>query len=249
MFPIPFNFPFKKSDGSLSTIGAEISAGGGGGGYTLPTASGSTKGGVKIGNGLTMTGEVLSNDNPTPYSLPTAAADTLGGVKVGTNLSIDENGVLSASGGGGDPYVLPAATASTLGGIKVGSGLSVTQDGTLSASGGGGGGTLYEHNIVIYTTSASNRVYIGFKQIDKTSTAYNTVQSFYDVYGDIYKSTSTLLPVSMCPTDFANHLSSHLVGIYFTTSGSSALLNTYGGGTSTGDYVTSYSINDVVRTI
>lgn len=34
------------------------------------------------------------------YTLPIASADTLGGVKVGNNLSIDENGVLSASGGG-----------------------------------------------------------------------------------------------------------------------------------------------------
>lgn len=41
------------------------------------------------------------------YVLPTASADTLGGVKVGENLSIDENGVLSATGGGGSslPYV------------------------------------------------------------------------------------------------------------------------------------------------
>lgn len=35
------------------------------------------------------------------YVLPIASADTLGGVKVGDNLSIDANGVLSASGGGG----------------------------------------------------------------------------------------------------------------------------------------------------
>lgn len=35
--------------------------------------------------------------NANNYSLPTAAADTLGGVKVGTNLSIDANGVLSAT--------------------------------------------------------------------------------------------------------------------------------------------------------
>lgn len=35
------------------------------------------------------------------YVLPTASASTLGGVKVGENLSIDANGVLSASGGGG----------------------------------------------------------------------------------------------------------------------------------------------------
>lgn len=36
------------------------------------------------------------------YVLPKASASTLGGVMVGSNLSIDENGVLSASGGGGD---------------------------------------------------------------------------------------------------------------------------------------------------
>ena len=35
------------------------------------------------------------------YELPTASANTLGGIKVGDNLSIDANGVLSASGGGG----------------------------------------------------------------------------------------------------------------------------------------------------
>ena len=32
------------------------------------------------------------------YTLPTASSSTLGGIKVGTNLSIDGNGVLSASG-------------------------------------------------------------------------------------------------------------------------------------------------------
>lgn len=101
MFPINWNFPFRKSDGSMSTIGEEISEGGGGGGYTLPTASTTTKGGVKIGVGLTMDGEVLKNTNPNAYTLPTADAEVLGGIKVGTGLSIDENGVLSASGGGG----------------------------------------------------------------------------------------------------------------------------------------------------
>lgn len=38
----------------------------------------------------------------TPYVLPTASASTLGGVKVGENLSIDANGVLSATGGSGN---------------------------------------------------------------------------------------------------------------------------------------------------
>ena len=36
MFPIPFNFPFRKSDGTLSTIGAEM---GGGGGSAVDTTA------------------------------------------------------------------------------------------------------------------------------------------------------------------------------------------------------------------
>lgn len=99
MFPISFNFPFRKKDGSITTMEDAISSGGGS--YTLPTASAETKGGVKIGSGLSMSGETLNNNNPTPYVLPTASAETKGGVKVGSGLSIDENGVLSASGGSG----------------------------------------------------------------------------------------------------------------------------------------------------
>lgn len=98
MFPIPFNFPFRKKDGSIVSISKAIEDGGS---YTLPTASADTKGGVKVGTGLTMDGETLKNSNPTPYTLPTASAETKGGVKVGDGLNIDENGVLSTSGGGG----------------------------------------------------------------------------------------------------------------------------------------------------
>lgn len=99
MFPIPFNFPFRKKDGSLTSLGKAIEDGGGS--YTLPTASAEIKGGVKVGAGLTMDGETLKNLNPTPYALPAASDETLGGVKVGTGLEIDENGVLSTSGGSG----------------------------------------------------------------------------------------------------------------------------------------------------
>lgn len=103
MFPINFNFPFRKKDGSISTIGDEINSGGGGG-YELPTASAETKGGIKIGSGLSMSGEVLNNSNPTPYTLPTASAETLGGIKVGSGLSIVD-GVLSAAGGGSSVHL------------------------------------------------------------------------------------------------------------------------------------------------
>lgn len=64
--------------------------------YTLPQASASTLGGIKVGNNLTITDGVLSAVQGT-YTLPTASASQLGGVKVGTNLSINASGVLSAT--------------------------------------------------------------------------------------------------------------------------------------------------------
>lgn len=88
--------------------------------YTLPLASNSTRGGIKLSsstqggtpNGITTTSgrtyavQVNSSEQAvvnvpwtdTIYTLPTASASTLGGVKVGSGLSIS-NGVLSTSGG------------------------------------------------------------------------------------------------------------------------------------------------------
>ena len=84
--------------------------------YTLPLASNSTRGGIKLSsstqggtpNGITTTSgrtyavQVNSREQAvvnvpwtdTTYTLPTASASTLGGVKVGNGLSIS-NGVLS----------------------------------------------------------------------------------------------------------------------------------------------------------
>ncbi len=55
--------------------------------YTLPTASASTLGGVKVGTGLSInTSGVLSNSYS--YTLPNATASVLGGVKVGSNITV-----------------------------------------------------------------------------------------------------------------------------------------------------------------
>lgn len=89
--------------------------------YSLPLASNSTRGGIKLSsstqggtpNGITTTSgrtyavQVNNSEQAvvnvpwtdTKYSLPTASATTLGGVKVGSGLAIS-NGVLSATGGG-----------------------------------------------------------------------------------------------------------------------------------------------------
>lgn len=95
--------------------------------YTLPIASNTVLGGIKVGSNLSIDGNgVLSSIS---YSLPIASNSVLGGIKVGSNLSIDENGILSTSS-----YNLPIASGSTLGGIKVGSNLSINDQGVLSTT-------------------------------------------------------------------------------------------------------------------
>lgn len=88
MFPIPWNFPFRKKDGSLSTISAEM-------GGILPPATADKLGGVKVGSGLTVTSDgTLSN----PNELPAYTVETAGKI-----LSVDDAGELewTENGGGG----------------------------------------------------------------------------------------------------------------------------------------------------
>jgi hypothetical protein len=64
--------------------------------YSLPIASPTVLGGIKVGSNLSIDANgVLSAGNS--YVLPIASATVLGGIKVGTNLSIDVNGVLSST--------------------------------------------------------------------------------------------------------------------------------------------------------
>lgn len=61
----------------------------------ISIASATTLGGVKVGSGLSITGD--GTLSATPYSLPIASASTLGGIKIGSQLSIAGDGTLSAS--------------------------------------------------------------------------------------------------------------------------------------------------------
>lgn len=119
------------SPDSNGNVSISVSGGGSSGGsnYTLPTASNSTLGGVKVGSGLTInTSGVLSAD---------VTASTLTAYAKTTDLS-----VVAKSGSYNDlsnkptipnAYTLPNATSSTLGGVKVGSNISVS-DGTISVT-------------------------------------------------------------------------------------------------------------------
>ena len=74
--------------------------------YTLPAATTSTLGGV-IPDGTTITVDANGNISAAAggYVLPTASDTVLGGIKVGSGLSIDGNGVLTATGGSTVPQI------------------------------------------------------------------------------------------------------------------------------------------------
>lgn len=109
------------SNGNVS-ISVSGSSGSGGGNYTLPTASSSTLGGVKIGSGLTInTSGVVSAD--VTSSTLTAYAKTTDLSAVATSGSYND---LSNKPTIPSAYTLPNATSSTLGGVKVGSNISVS---------------------------------------------------------------------------------------------------------------------------
>jgi collagen type VII alpha len=105
--------------------------------YTLPTASASVLGAIKVGANLSIDGNGVLNAGNS-YVLPTASTSTLGGVKIdGVTLALNSNGQLYYTGSGVDGYTLPAASSSTLGGIKIGSGLSIDGAGVVNVTGGG----------------------------------------------------------------------------------------------------------------
>ena len=77
--------------------------------YTLPTASPSVLGGVKIGNNLTIDSNGVLSAVQGNYTLPTASTTVLGGVKVdGTSITIDGNGVITANAGSTTPSITTA---------------------------------------------------------------------------------------------------------------------------------------------
>ena len=110
------------SDGNVT-----ISVGGGSGNYTLPTASSSTLGGVKIGSGLTInTSGVVSAD--VTSSTLTAYVKTTDLSEVAKSGSYDD---LTNKPTIPSAYTLPTASNTVMGGVKIGSNISVSS-GTIS---------------------------------------------------------------------------------------------------------------------
>ncbi len=97
--------------------------------YSLPTATTTVLGGVKVdGSTITITGGVISAATGSSYTLPTASTTVLGGVKVDGSSIVINSGVISST----YSYTLPAATVSTLGGVRLGTGVGLDANGFLT---------------------------------------------------------------------------------------------------------------------
>ena len=144
---------------------SDYSGSGGGGSYTLPIASATVLGGVKVGTGLSIdssTGVLTATGGGgggSTVSVQSLASSTdnvskIAKVTIDGNETLLYNDVAWGSENSTARTVglkingttktvqtgIPPATTSALGGVIVGSGLSVDSSGVLSATGGGGGG-------------------------------------------------------------------------------------------------------------
>lgn len=147
--------PTIPTDINQLTDNSGLLGGGGGGSYTLPAATESTLGGIKIGSGLSIDGSgVVSvtvsgvtsynelTDRPTIPSDVSDLTDTGNLLFDGSYNSLSDTPTIPEDvsdltdtqgllGGGGGDYSLPIASTTVLGGIKVGEGLSINGSGAL----------------------------------------------------------------------------------------------------------------------
>lgn len=148
--------------------------------YTVPIATNNTLGGVKVGNGINVSGDGTISNGYT-YTLPVATADVLGGVKAGTGVSIESDGTLNVTQ---QQQSIPMASELTLGAIKVGTGLYNEDDGTLEATASR------------YNDQAAGVAFVGPSE-SKTIMLQKAYQVLYIAY--MYISSTVVDPIGTTP--------------------------------------------------
>jgi len=103
--------------------------------YSLPIASSTVLGGVKIGSGISIAGD--GTISVSSYTLPAATSSILGGVKIGTGVSVAVDGTISVSTNYQSPLSGSGIVKSTSGTISYISGTSsqfIKGDGSLDSN-------------------------------------------------------------------------------------------------------------------
>lgn len=135
------------------------------------------------------------------YTLPAASSDTLGGVKVGDGLTIDDDGVLSATGGGGQEYVAGD-------GISIDEGSSVTDVTSLaweqgSINPGNGRPDDFTTTVIrspMIEVGLTNMLNVSAQAIDDSDMRWEA--AFYDSNSEFISMTTTWQTLSdevICP--------------------------------------------------
>jgi hypothetical protein len=111
----------------------------------------------------------------TPYTLPVADATTLGGVKEGLGVSIDANGVISAS----NTYTLPVATSNVLGGVKMGKGVLIDGNNKINADFDSAFVLIfdpYNYNVSTYSVYANYNIANNAQGYLQNAVSFNSVE-------------------------------------------------------------------------
>ena len=203
--------------------------------YSLPAATSSVLGGVKVGSNITVSSGTISLTKAnvttalgytppttnTTYSAATTSADGLMTAAMVTKL----NGIAA----GANAYSLPAATSSVLGGVKVGSNITVSS-GTIS---------LTKANVTTalgYTPPTTDTTY------SVATTSANGLMSSADkAKADRFESYTTATTVASLNVGYRS--------IYVTLGANASLSASATGATYNGRSVTAYVYTAAARTI
>jgi hypothetical protein len=189
--------------------------------WNLIPATSSTIGGVKIGDGVSISSSGTISVSTATYTLPVATSATIGGVKGGANILIDTNGTirqqystvygagLTSSDGAANTVTgvitrtasVLIATTSSLGGIKIGNGLSINTSTGLTtvstATTSTIGGVKISPAPAAIATDPSGALQLKLNPINGTGTqaviVWNTATSTYDFNWNLLPATSSTI--------------------------------------------------------
>ena len=155
--------------------------------FTLPTASNTVLGGVKVdGTSITISNGVISGAST--YSLPTASTTVLGGIKVdGTSLTINGSGVVGVA-------ALPTGISSS--GLLVSTNAAVSAAGTTQAN----ATAITSDRNIITTAAAGSGVVVPVAVAGKTMFVVNNGANAVKVYpavGGYFDALAINLPITL----------------------------------------------------
>ena len=188
--------------------------------HTITDVIGGGSGGVTSFN--TRTGVVTLQAGDVTALLPTASAGTKGVIRIGSGFTIDGDGIVSVTGGGGEAGVAsfntrtgavilteadvtavwPKATTTTLGVVKIKDGLAINVDGELSVVGIGSTNSVDTMSELLSASTSVNVTLLGYHSKNDGGGG----DFYYDV--DAQRSThngGTIIdPTRTFPSDWSN---------------------------------------------